>query len=60
MTALGGTIGLGTVVYAFGMGPVVQWTLGIFDRDGAVLRRRRELAVVEAEPLTLVSVESAE
>ncbi|OGN87624.1 MAG: hypothetical protein A2X23_01115 [Chloroflexi bacterium GWC2_73_18] len=53
-------IELGTNVFAFGIGPVVQWALGIFDREGAVLRRRRELATQEAEPLTLVSVESAE
>lgn len=37
---LGGTVGLGTVVFALGIGPVVQWSLGIFDRTGAVARRR--------------------
>ncbi len=43
--ALGGTIGLGTVVFALGIGPVVQVMLGIFDREGRVARRRavREL-----------------
>lgn len=42
---LGGTIGLGTVTFAFGIGPVVQLMLRIFDRDGRVSRRRvvREL-----------------
>lgn len=38
--ALGGTIGIGTIVFAFGIGPVVQVMLGIFDRDGRVARRR--------------------
>ncbi|MBF8290190.1 MAG: hypothetical protein HW391_1158 [Chloroflexi bacterium] len=37
---LGGTIGLGTIVFAFGIGPVVQVMLGIFDREGRVARRR--------------------
>ncbi|HEU0235137.1 MAG TPA: YitT family protein [Candidatus Limnocylindrales bacterium] len=39
--ALGGTIGLGTVVFALGIGPVVQVFLGVFDREGRVQRRRR-------------------
>jgi uncharacterized membrane protein YczE len=38
---LGGTIGLGTVVFALGIGPLVQLTLGVFDREGRVARRRR-------------------
>lgn len=38
--ALGGTIGIGTMVFAFGIGPVVQVMLGVFDRDGRVARRR--------------------
>jgi uncharacterized membrane protein YczE len=37
---LGGTVGLGTVVFALGIGPIVQWALGIFDPTGAVARRR--------------------
>jgi uncharacterized membrane protein YczE len=37
---LGGTVGLGTLVFAFGIGPVVHWSLGVFDRSGAVMRRR--------------------
>jgi uncharacterized membrane protein YczE len=37
---LGGTLGLGTVVFALGIGPIVQWSLGIFDPTGAVARRR--------------------
>jgi len=37
---LGGTIGLGTVAFAFGIGPLVQIFLGIFDRTGRLDRRR--------------------
>ncbi len=37
---LGGTIGIGTVVFALAIGPLVQVFLGIFDRDGKVARRR--------------------
>jgi uncharacterized membrane protein YczE len=39
--ALGGTIGLGTVVFALGIGPVIQVFLGVVDRDDRVGRRRR-------------------
>ena len=42
----GGTIGLGTVVFALGIGPLVQVMLRIFDRDGRVSKRRR--AMLEA------------
>jgi uncharacterized membrane protein YczE len=38
--ALGGTIGLGTVVFALGIGPIVQVFLGIFDPSGRTQRRR--------------------
>ena len=38
---LGGTVGIGTVAFAFGIGPIVQVALGIFDREGRVMRRRR-------------------
>jgi uncharacterized membrane protein YczE len=44
---LGGTVGLGTLVFAFGIGPVVQWALGIFDHRGAVLRRAVDLDAAE-------------
>jgi len=47
--ALGGTIGIGTVVFAFGIGPVVQVMLGIFDRDGRI-SRRREVRVLDGSP----------
>jgi uncharacterized membrane protein YczE len=42
----GGTIGLGTVVFALGIGPLVQVMLRVFDRDGRVSKRRR--AMLEA------------
>jgi uncharacterized membrane protein YczE len=42
----GGTIGLGTVVFALGIGPLVQVMLRVFDREGRVSKRRR--AVIEA------------
>lgn len=40
---LGGTVGIGTVVFALGIGPMVQAALGVFDREGRVSRRRRAL-----------------
>ncbi|MCJ7709437.1 MAG: hypothetical protein MUQ32_01270 [Chloroflexi bacterium] len=43
---MGGTIGLGTIVFALAIGPLVQITLGVFDREGRVSRRRR--AAIEA------------
>jgi uncharacterized membrane protein YczE len=42
----GGTVGLGTVVFALGIGPLVQVALRVFDRDGRISKRRR--AVLEA------------
>jgi uncharacterized membrane protein YczE len=44
---MGGTVGLGTVVFALGIGPLVQAALRVFDREGRVSRRRR--AILEAE-----------
>ncbi len=38
--ALGGTIGLGTIVFALAIGPIVQFFLGVFDRTGRIERRR--------------------
>ncbi len=43
---MGGTVGLGTIVFALAIGPLVQITLGVFDREGRVSRRRR--AAIEA------------
>ena len=45
--ALGGTVGLGTVVFALGIGPLVQVALRVFDREGRMGARRR--ARLEAE-----------
>ena len=38
---LGGTVGLGTVAFALGIGPLLQVMLRVIDRDGRVARRRR-------------------
>jgi len=46
---LGGTIGLGTILFAFGIGPVVQAFLRVFDREGRVGRRRRPDLAEELE-----------
>jgi uncharacterized membrane protein YczE len=46
---LGGTIGLGTILFAFGIGPVVQALLRVFDPDGRVDRRRRPDLAEELE-----------
>ncbi len=40
---LGGTIGLGTIVFALGIGPTVQFWLRIVDREGRAGRRRAPL-----------------
>jgi uncharacterized membrane protein YczE len=37
----GGTVGLGTVVFALGIGPLVQVALRVFDREGRLSARRR-------------------
>ncbi len=46
---LGGTIGLGTVLFAFGIGPIIQGFLRVLDREGRVSRRRRPDLVEELE-----------
>ena len=38
---LGGSVGLGTMVFALGIGPLVQLALRAFDRDDRLGRRRR-------------------
>lgn len=48
--ALGGTVGLGTVVFALGIGPLVQLLLGIVDREGRMGRRYRARLAAE-EPV---------
>ena len=49
---LGGTVGLGTVVFALGIGPIVQWALGVFDPSGGVARRRA--AALGPEPVPML------
>ena len=39
--ALGGSVGLGTVTFALGIGPLVQLALTVFDREDRLGRRRR-------------------
>jgi uncharacterized membrane protein YczE len=45
---MGGTVGLGTFAFAFGIGPIVQWSLGVFDPSGLVARRREALTGLPA------------
>ncbi len=45
--ALGGTVGLGTVVFALGIGPLLQLALRVFDREGRVGSKRRVELEVE-------------
>jgi len=47
---LGGAIGVGTVVFALAIGPLVQVSLRVCDRDGRFSRRR--LAAIEARGMT--------
>jgi uncharacterized membrane protein YczE len=37
---LGGTVGVGTVLMAFGVGAVIQAALSVFDREGRVMQQR--------------------
>jgi uncharacterized membrane protein YczE len=48
--ALGGTVGLGTIVFALGIGPLVQVMLGIVDPEGRMGRRYRARLAAE-EPV---------
>ena len=48
--ALGGTVGIGTLLFAFGIGPVVQAALTVFDRDHRMGRLRHPELVQELEP----------
>jgi uncharacterized membrane protein YczE len=47
---LGGTIGLGTLAFAFGIGPLVQVFLGVFDRTGRLERRGIDHDVLAPAP----------
>jgi uncharacterized membrane protein YczE len=44
----GGTVGVGTLVFAFGIGPLVQVALGVLDHEGRLARRRRLRLEAEA------------
>jgi uncharacterized membrane protein YczE len=46
--ALGGTVGVGTVMFAIAIGPLTELSLRLFDREGRVIRRR---IAQEAEPI---------
>lgn len=37
---LGGTVGIGTVLMAFGVGVVIQAGLSVFDREGRIMQQR--------------------
>lgn len=37
---LGGTVGIGTVIFALTIGRLTEWSLGIFDKEGRIMRRR--------------------
>ncbi len=43
--ALGGTVGLGTVLFALSIGTLTELSLRFFDREGKVLRRRIETGI---------------
>lgn len=47
---LGGTVGIGTLVFALTIGHLTEWSLRIFDKEGKVMRRRR---AQDAEPIPL-------
>ena len=34
-------MGVGTLVFAVTIGRLVEWSLGIFDKEGRIMRRRR-------------------
>lgn len=46
---LGGTIGVGTILFAVMIGPLVQLFLGLLDREGRISRARRAEIAEEAE-----------
>ena len=46
---LGGTLGFGTILFAFGIGPIVQALLRVIDREGRVDRSRRPDLAAELE-----------
>lgn len=48
---LGGTVGVGTVLFAVSIGPLAQVFLPIFDRDGRAARRHESVMLVPAEAI---------
>lgn len=53
--AFGGTVGLGTILFALLIGPLVELSLRVFDRHGRVIRRTGA-AGTEAVPVPAASV----
>ena len=51
-------MGVGTVVFALGIGPIVQWSLSVFDPSGLVARRRA--ASLGPAPVLLPTLEGLE
>jgi uncharacterized membrane protein YczE len=47
---LGGTVGIGTLVFALSIGHLTEWSLRIFDREGRIMHKR---IVQEAEPIPM-------
>jgi len=47
---LGGTVGVGTILFVVTIGHLTEWSLGIFDKEGRVMRKR---IAQEAEPIPL-------
>lgn len=37
---LGGTVGAGTLAFALVIGHLTEWSLGVFDKEGRIMRRR--------------------
>ena len=47
---MGGTFGVGTILYAFGVGQIVQAVLRVLDREGRVMLRKDATAVAGFAP----------
>jgi len=47
---MGGTFGIGTILYAFGVGQIVQAVLRVLDREGRVMLRKDATAVAGFAP----------
>lgn len=45
---LGGTVGVGTLVFAFAIGHLTEWSLRVFDKEGRIMRKR---VAQDAEPV---------